>query len=136
MSTKWGYSAENGPATWSLNYAQAGGKKQSPIDINESKAVFDPELEKKPLKFQYEKACFCTLKNSGQSFTVIGSENANSSVIGGPVNQNHKFLQFHMHWGKDDTVGSEHTLNGKSFAAEVFTHFLCLIIYMFLLFLI
>ena len=40
-------------------------------------------------------------------------------VIGGPVKEEHKFLQFHMHWGPDTSVGSEHLVDGKSYAAEV-----------------
>ena len=27
--------------------------------------------------------------------------------------------QFHFHWGPDDTTGSEHTVNGKSYPLEV-----------------
>lgn len=27
--------------------------------------------------------------------------------------------QFHCHWGKTDDVGSEHTIDGKSFAGEL-----------------
>ena len=44
-------------------------------------------------------------------------------VIGGPVKEEHKFLQFHMHWGPDTSVGSEHLVDGKSYAAEVIDFF-------------
>jgi hypothetical protein len=40
-------------------------------------------------------------------------------VKGGPTRQIHKFLQMHMHWGTDDTKGSEHSINGKFYSAEV-----------------
>jgi len=40
-------------------------------------------------------------------------------VTGGPVKQHHKFLQFHMHWGKDAHSGSEHLVDGNSYPAEV-----------------
>ena len=38
---------------------------------------------------------------------------------GGPTNKKHKFLQMHMHWGADDTKGSEHSIDGKFQSAEV-----------------
>ena len=31
----------------------------------------------------------------------------------------YELWQFHAHWGKESTRGSEHTLNGESFAAEL-----------------
>ena len=42
-----------------------------------------------------------------------------SEVIGGPVNDAYRFLQFHMHWGDDVHRGSEHLLDGMAFSAEV-----------------
>ncbi len=41
------------------------------------------------------------------------------AIIGGPLDQQHKFLQFHMHWSKTDDKGSEHLVDGKSYAAEL-----------------
>ena len=38
---------------------------------------------------------------------------------GGPVEHEHKFLQFHLHWGKNDSEGSEHLVDGKSYSAEL-----------------
>jgi len=32
----------------------------------------------------------------------------------------YELWQFHAHWGSDNSQGSEHTLNGQSFPAEVF----------------
>lgn len=40
-------------------------------------------------------------------------------MLGGPVDEKHSFLQFHMHWGKDETVGSEHLIDGISYPGEV-----------------
>lgn len=48
-----------------------------------------------------------------------------TEVSGGPLNEdNYKFAQFHMHWGVDDTKGSEHLVDGQSYPAEV-THLTC-----------
>ena len=33
-------------------------------------------------------------------------------VSGGGLNGSYHAVQFHFHWGRDSTVGSEHTING------------------------
>lgn len=119
MSHHWGYGSDNGPKTWGLNYLHADGKHQSPIDIVPETTIFDSHLDKDRLTFNFNKDCFSVLKNSGHSFTVSGNDEASSNVVGGPVSENHSFLQFHMHWGASADSGSEHTLNGESYAAEL-----------------
>lgn len=43
-----------------------------------------------------------------------------SAISGGPLGSDkYRLLQVHAHWGKDNTSGSEHTVNGKSFPCEV-----------------
>ena len=42
-----------------------------------------------------------------------------AALSGGPLGGTYKLVHFHMHWGKDDSKGSEHTVDGKSYAAEV-----------------
>lgn len=41
------------------------------------------------------------------------------AIKGGPVNDEYRFLQFHMHWGDTIERGSEHLIDDKPFAAEV-----------------
>jgi len=41
------------------------------------------------------------------------------ALTGGPLQHKYRLAQFHCHWGKDCNVGSEHTVNGKSYPAEV-----------------
>ena len=45
-------------------------------------------------------------------------------LSGGPLNDNYQLSQFHGHWGKScNTHGSEHTINSRSFPAELhFVH--------------
>ena len=40
-------------------------------------------------------------------------------VSGGPLDGPYRLKQFHFHWGKKHSVGSEHTVDGKSFPSEV-----------------
>lgn len=35
------------------------------------------------------------------------------------MNNNYKFLQFHIHWGKSHNEGSEHTVDGQATEAEL-----------------
>lgn len=38
---------------------------------------------------------------------------------GGDLQNTYKLLQFHFHWGADDTKGSEHTVDGNEYPMEV-----------------
>lgn len=40
-------------------------------------------------------------------------------VAGGPLEGPYRLKQLHFHWGKKRDVGSEHTVDGKSFPSEV-----------------
>lgn len=42
-----------------------------------------------------------------------------SEVTGGPLRDRFHFEQFHLHWGSTNDKGSEHTINGQLYAAEV-----------------
>ena len=41
------------------------------------------------------------------------------SVSGGSLPTTYYATQFHFHWGSDDSKGSEHTVDGKSYPMEV-----------------
>lgn len=41
------------------------------------------------------------------------------ALTGGPLSHKYQLIQFHGHWGKHCDEGSEHTIDGKSYAAEV-----------------
>lgn len=116
---EWGYDKENGPSEWGKRYPRAFGKHQSPIDIDTGAALFNEKLLEQPLEFSFAKDCFHELKNTGHSFNVVPLPHATSRVIGGPVSQEHHFLQFHMHWGTTDETGSEHLVDGKFYSAEL-----------------
>jgi len=72
-----------------------------------------------------------TLKNYNKilDVTFTGSNNGHAlemtfparvyNVSGGGLTGVYTTVQFHFHWGPDNSVGSEHTVNGKEYAAEV-----------------
>ena len=38
---------------------------------------------------------------------------------GGPLKGKYEFLEFHFHWGPNNTTGAEHTLNGETLPLEL-----------------
>ena len=45
-----------------------------------------------------------------------------SGLSGGPLEGEYELWQFHAHWGKKGAKGSEHTIDGKQWDAEVRTY--------------
>ncbi|XP_054712484.1 carbonic anhydrase 1-like [Uloborus diversus] len=98
----------------------AGGKSQSPVDIVSSrvKAVeFDNTLQ-----FKYGPDLTKTIINTGCGWRV-DVHGTQSELVGGPLSHAYELVQFHCHWGNTNSVGSEHTVDGKAFAGELhFVH--------------
>jgi len=111
----WGYCQHNGPATWGENFPLANGHRQSPIDIVTDSCLLNDQLN--PLRYEYSKKSK-TLVNTGAGWkvNVVG---AGSVLEGGPLEGKYKLEQFHCHWGTDNSCGSEHTVDGKSYPAEI-----------------
>lgn len=55
------------------------------------------------------------------SFWISVQLNLPSSIQikGGNLVDEYKAIQFHLHWGKDGGLGSEHTIDGEKFPMEV-----------------
>lgn len=113
----WGYAHSNGPHTWAVMFPDAAGHAQSPIDINTTETVYDSELEATPLTVSYSPEDAFTACNTGSSFKVNISKT--SELKGGPLNDCYRLEQFHLHWGSCDNHGSEHMIDGQSYAAEL-----------------
>uniref|UniRef100_A0A3B3R551 Carbonic anhydrase n=1 Tax=Paramormyrops kingsleyae TaxID=1676925 RepID=A0A3B3R551_9TELE len=98
---------------WSKSYPFCGGVFQSPIDLQTPLLQYDPSLV--PIEVHnYDLLAHeqLTLGNSGhageQSMYILGLPNRYSAV------------ELHVHWGSPNTpAGSEHTIDGKRFAAEL-----------------
>ncbi|XP_073535633.1 carbonic anhydrase 1-like [Phyllobates terribilis] len=117
-ASAWGYDVHNGPDHWHKVYPIAQGNFQSPIDIRSKEAKFDASL--KSLSINYSPASIKSIINIGHSFHVISEDTADISVVkGGPLNANYRLNQFHFHWGPTNDFGSEHTVDGKAYSAEL-----------------
>lgn len=77
----------------------------------------DPRLNIKRLHWNYPKET-TELINTGYCWKAnVNPEGA--TLSGGPLNHDYQLIQYHCHWGETDDVGSEHLVNGQSYAAEV-----------------
>ena len=59
-----------------------------------------------------------TLQNNGHTLHVGFADNF-FKVSGGGLEGTYTTVQFHLHWGKKEDEGSEHTMNNKAYPAEV-----------------
>ncbi|KAI0983215.1 hypothetical protein GJ496_003281 [Pomphorhynchus laevis] len=116
QNIQWGYNEANGPDKWSKFYPEISlNTCQSPIDI--STPIKDDCCGN--LKLHYKQDCCQTITNNGHSLQISGIPQ-DSYISGGPLGDSmYRFAQFHIHWGEDDSCGSEHTINGKSYAGEI-----------------
>lgn len=103
------YTGAKGPENWgslTTDYAECSdGKSQSPININTKDVVHDSAL---PLLRKYT-GTKGTLMNNGYNIAVAYGDGAGFAKIDGKM---YTFIQMHWH------TPSEHTVNGKRFAAE------------------
>lgn len=118
MSMPWGYHKNNGPDTWADNFPVANGPRQSPIDIVPGEASYDAGL--KPLNLKYDPSTSLDILNNGHSFQVTFADDTDSSTLrDGPISGTYRLKQFHFHWGASDDKGSEHTVAGTKYPAEL-----------------
>ncbi|XP_059156658.1 carbonic anhydrase-like isoform X2 [Physella acuta] len=114
----WGYDTENGPHTWAKEFPEAGGPRQSPVDIDPGQAKFDETLANNPLVINYKTERNLSVENNGHSYKA--NINEESTISGGPLGSGkYRLVQFHFHWGRDDKCGSEHTYKGKMYPSEL-----------------
>ncbi|XP_036049856.1 carbonic anhydrase 12 isoform X2 [Onychomys torridus] len=116
--SKWTYVGPAGEKNWSKKYPSCGGLLQSPIDLHSDILQYDASLT--PLQFQgYNVSAekLLNLTNDGHSVRL----NLNSDMyIQGLQPHQYRAEQLHLHWGnRNDPHGSEHTVSGKHFAAEL-----------------
>ncbi|KAK3526772.1 hypothetical protein QTP70_033581 [Hemibagrus guttatus] len=114
---KWTYDGPDGEHHWSRNFPYCGGAFQSPINFQPELLRFDPNLL--PIQLQdYNLSTKeqLTLSNNGHS--VLLSLPSRMHLTGLP--HRYSAAQLHFHWGSSNTpVGSEHTVDGKQFGAEM-----------------
>ena len=121
----WGYRSDNGPHTWHHQFpVAAAGRFQSPVDLRESD-LSGMSLALPPLFACFQPAAAgLRVENTGASWQINWPQDDQLTacvVRGGPLEAagEYRLLQMHAHWGAVSGRGSEHTLEGRSFDAEL-----------------
>ncbi|XP_061077120.1 carbonic anhydrase 7-like isoform X2 [Conger conger] len=114
----WGYGEDDGPSSWHKGYPIAQGNHQSPVNIITAETMYDSSLS--PLIVSYENYSSISISNNGCSVAVEYADAEQGPVIeGGPLGDAYRLKQFHFHWGHKDCQGSEHTVDGRTYASEL-----------------
>jgi len=117
MAASWGYEEHNGPDHWHKWFPIAtAGSRQSPVDIKVSSCSTNEKL--KEVIAKYTPMAGLRLENTGASW-MLKMDGMTSSLTGGPLDNEYGVAQMHAHWGSKDGVGSEHTIDGRSYDAEL-----------------
>ncbi|XP_065322712.1 carbonic anhydrase-related protein 10-like [Gordionus sp. m RMFG-2023] len=121
----WTYEGFSGANYWGLVNPEwsmcSSGKYQSPIDIELANLLHDPNLD--PLKFESSALSRDVLLNDGHNLIIkTNVSQGNPSIFklwGGPLSYNYSFYRLLLHFGSHEGIGSEHSINGISFPAEI-----------------
>jgi len=121
----WNYDDDSGhgPDNWQDNYPECGNYSQSPIDIPVASARSDSKYKRiQNVGYDTKPPQQFNLKNNGHTVQLT----TNTDVIRvkeGGLSDEYVLEQLHFHWGSNDSVGSEHFVNGKKYPLEIhFVH--------------
>ena len=93
------------------------GRFQSPIDIHREEAIYydGSELLEFSATYCHVIEGYMTDNNHTLIFnTADGLPVEDAYITGGPLyDKKYHFLQFHLHWGSNDSYGSEHLVDGQ-----------------------
>ncbi|XP_031420692.1 carbonic anhydrase 12 [Clupea harengus] len=114
---KWTYTGPDGEHHWAKHYPFCGGAFQSPIDFQTPLLRYEPNLP--PVEVRNYNLSLneqLTLSNNGHSVQL----SLPSRMFISSLPHRYSAAQLHLHWGSPSLLpGSEHTVNGKQFAAEM-----------------
>ncbi|XP_058876748.1 carbonic anhydrase 9-like isoform X1 [Acipenser ruthenus] len=103
--------------TWSLDFKNCSGKSQSPINIDTRAAIFTPALPPIVLQgYDLSDEEKLTLQNNGHTLQLSLPDTMR--IVRGFDNV-FVAAQLHFHWGTVKVPGSEHTVDGLHFPAEI-----------------
>uniref|UniRef100_A0A914Z2Z0 Carbonic anhydrase n=1 Tax=Panagrolaimus superbus TaxID=310955 RepID=A0A914Z2Z0_9BILA len=114
----WGYSQSDGPKTWGGKCIS--GKQQSPINIQQNNANIANYAKLNFINF--DTIGSVKIMNNGLTIMASGMQEWNENqpyISGGGLKYNYQLVQFHIHWSQMNENGSEHTIDGKHFPAEI-----------------
>ena len=120
----WSYRGEHGPDHWAEEPIPGAsnclGNHQSPINIDTSKTQYHrfPPFTMRGYNV-FDKRTTRPVSIENNAHTVQVNLHGDYYLSGGGLPSTYKAVQFHLHWGSNDTIGSEHTLNNVYHPAEM-----------------
>ncbi|KAG2466747.1 CAH9 anhydrase, partial [Polypterus senegalus] len=113
----WGLGILPDQDTWSSDFEHCNGKSQSPINIDTTTAKYDTRLSAIELQgYELSAEDKLTLKNNGHTLLL---NLPNTMHITKGFDNVFVAAQLHFHWGTKEVPGSEHTVDGLRFPAEI-----------------
>ncbi|XP_076678232.1 carbonic anhydrase 7 [Andrena cerasifolii] len=97
------------------NLVTVEGNLESPIDLDIS---YMKVIELNPLQWINIDVAPRKLKITNTGYTIVLSANwqeRRAYLSGGPFAGDYVFSQIHFHWGRNEMVGSEHSIDGARF---------------------
>ena len=105
QSSAWDYE-KFGPDVWSKTFSKCAGQSQSPVNIKTACTSWQT-FESFHFPSSYNKTVNFTLYNNGHTIKAV-SESLPILLSGGNLNGTYQLVEFHLHWGSNENVGSEH----------------------------
>ncbi|XP_047741741.1 carbonic anhydrase 9 [Hyalella azteca] len=118
-ASKWNYSTKN---NWAKEYPKyCAGHRQSPINIAKHKTPWKWFGRVQPLTLRGYNSVpnSITAVNNLHTLSVTAEYFRKPRIFGGELLSSYEFLNFHFHWGSDETKGSEHTINNVQYPLEL-----------------
>ncbi|XP_070212140.1 carbonic anhydrase 3-like isoform X2 [Littorina saxatilis] len=116
----WTYKGNHGVSHWAELFSRnCAGKFQSPVDLSPMSMKKDSKLGDFTFtNFDDVTDVVQELWNNGHT-AQVSYLSGDLRVNGGGLRSEYKVLQFHFHWGSDNTQGSEHTISGVPYPMEM-----------------
>jgi len=116
----WSYSGPYGPTEWHIDHADCGGDRQSPIDIDTGLITYSPKLTEINIdSYSQTEGVELSLVNVAGHTAEVEYKGKDILISGGGLPADYALKQFHFHWGKVDSRGSEHAIDGHHYPMEM-----------------
>ena len=105
----WNYN-RLGPDVWYKTFPNCKGQSQSPINIKTACTIYE-QFSLFLFSKNFNENIRMTLINDGH--TIKGQLSDQQQIVqvqGGNLRGTYEFVNFHVHWGANENVGSEHQM--------------------------
>eukprot|EP00057_Strongylocentrotus_purpuratus_P007048 XP_011661522.1 PREDICTED: carbonic anhydrase-related protein 11 [Strongylocentrotus purpuratus] len=117
----WSYDGLKGPAFWGRMYSAwflcSKGQRQSPIDLRAESLVYDPNLPQ--LEIDSPAETNGIVNNTGRGISFFPDPANVTYISRGPLSYRYRLVEIRLHFGGENTHGSEHTVGGRAFPGEL-----------------